>query len=436
MMAVFVGVALVLVITVLGFLLRPFLAPTLAPPEETEALTAHRRQLDELEADIAAGTVAAADAEGIRAEIARRLLAAADRRDAAPVPATGARAYVIALLAALVPLASAGIYLGFGHPMSVLGPPPSAVAQTGQADLAESVRRLGAKLAKDPNHLDGWVLYGRTLAELGRYDEARTAFERAIAMSPDDPALHAQLGETIMAAANGVVGPAAEAEFRKGASDPSARFYLAIELQQHGDTDGAKTALTKLLADAPADASWRGIVAQQLEALGGKASAASPGPNAEEMAAAATMAPGDQQAMIRGMVERLAAKLEANPDDAAGWVKLARAYGVLGESERQREALAKATARFPNNLELLDAYGRVLAVNLPDDSVPPAVADVMRRIHDIDANAPLALWFLGLDAANRGDKAGAKAYWSRLLEKMPKGTAERAKVESRFNALG
>ena len=56
------------------------------------------------------------------------------------------------------------------------------------------------------------------------------------------------------------------------------------------------------------------------------------------------MSPEERQAMIRGMVERLAARLDQNPDDKEGWTRLARAYDVLGETEKARAARARAAA--------------------------------------------------------------------------------------------
>jgi cytochrome c-type biogenesis protein CcmH len=56
------------------------------------------------------------------------------------------------------------------------------------------------------------------------------------------------------------------------------------------------------------------------------------------------MSPAERQAMIRGMVDRLAARLDANPDDAEGWQRLARAYAVLGETEKAEAAAARAAA--------------------------------------------------------------------------------------------
>jgi cytochrome c-type biogenesis protein CcmH len=54
------------------------------------------------------------------------------------------------------------------------------------------------------------------------------------------------------------------------------------------------------------------------------------------------MSPEERQAMIRGMVERLAARLEQNPNDKEGWTRLARAYDVLGETTKAEAARARA----------------------------------------------------------------------------------------------
>jgi cytochrome c-type biogenesis protein CcmH len=68
------------------------------------------------------------------------------------------------------------------------------------------------------------------------------------------------------------------------------------------------------------------------------------GPSAADLEAAKAMTPEQRQAMIRAMVERLAARLEANPDDEEGWQRLARAYTVLGDDEKAAEAAARAAA--------------------------------------------------------------------------------------------
>jgi cytochrome c-type biogenesis protein CcmH len=66
---------------------------------------------------------------------------------------------------------------------------------------------------------------------------------------------------------------------------------------------------------------------------------------------------GDALAAIRGMVASLAARLEAQPDDPEGWVRLVRSYAVLGDSLRRDAALAKAQARYAGRKDVLDQLG-------------------------------------------------------------------------------
>ena len=72
-----------------------------------------------------------------------------------------------------------------------------------------------------------------------------------------------------------------------------------------------------------------------------------PGPNADQVAAAADMSPEERAAFVQSMVERLAARLEEEPDDLEGWLRLANAYRVLGDDDAARTALAQAEPLLP-----------------------------------------------------------------------------------------
>jgi cytochrome c-type biogenesis protein CcmH len=62
----------------------------------------------------------------------------------------------------------------------------------------------------------------------------------------------------------------------------------------------------------------------------------------DTIAAAKDMNAGDRDTMIRGMVDRLATRLKENGDDVEGWLKLVRAYMVLGDTDKAKTALADA----------------------------------------------------------------------------------------------
>jgi cytochrome c-type biogenesis protein CcmH len=75
-------------------------------------------------------------------------------------------------------------------------------------------------------------------------------------------------------------------------------------------------------------------------------------------------------AQIQGMVDGLAARLKANPDDPAGWVRLVRAYTVLGETGPRDAALAEARSRYAGRADVLAALAA--ATQPPQPSSPAA----------------------------------------------------------------
>ena len=346
-----------LILVALAALLRPLIWRAGRGADEGEAAVAmFRRQLADIDTELALGRLASDETAAARIEITRRMLAAADRdreevdlAEANPTEASWRTGAAVGV-AGVLPAAALAIYFAVGAPAAI-NPPAAAGTARGEGphdmtELAAAADQLKARLEREPDHPEGWVLLGRTLASLERFGESREAYGRAIAFKPDEPQLHAELGEVFVLAAGGTVTPAAEAEFAKSGNDPRARFYGAEAALQHGDVAKAKTALQALLADAPADAPWRNVVAARLaEIAPGEPQAnakTSAGPTAQDIAAARSMSPDERQAMIRSMVERLAARLEQQPDDKEGWARLAHAYDVLGETDKAEAARARA----------------------------------------------------------------------------------------------
>ena len=350
-------IAGLLILLALAALLRPLVWRAGRDPGRGEAAVAvFRRQLADIDTELAQGRLALDDAAATRTEITRRMLAAADREheeiDIAPANSAEASWRIGAAVGVtgLLPAAAIAIYFAVGAPAAI-NPPATAGTAHGAGphdatELTVAADELKARLEREPDHREGWVLLARTSASLLRFDEAADAYRRAIAFKPDEPQLHAELGEVLVGAADGNVTPAAEAEFAKSGNDPRARFYGAEAALQRGDNATAKTVLRALLADAPADAPWRkAVVARLAEIAPGEPPAgAKPGPTAQDIAAAQSLSPEERQAMIRSMVERLAARLERQPDDKEGWTRLAHAYDVLGESDRAQAARARAAA--------------------------------------------------------------------------------------------
>jgi cytochrome c-type biogenesis protein CcmH len=364
-----------LTVAVLFVLLRPMIRPPGSTGDDAEPVTdLFRRQLSSLDEELAEGRLTAQEAAVQHAEITRRLLAAADRAASGqdgpaptpthpPVRGRGGwgsdmswRFGAAIVIAGLLPATAMVVYFAVGNPAAI-DRTAGAIATDPHdaAELSAAADEITAHLQKAPEDARGWTLLGRTLAALGRVPAARDAYIRAIALSPNDVGLHAELGEVLVLAAHGTVTPEAEAEFAKAPDDPRSRYYSAEAALQRGDPAAARQKLQALLASAPADAPWRQSVADRLAELSqpaGPAASASAagvtapasGPTAQDVAAAQSMTPAAREAMIRGMVERLGQQLQQRPNDKAGWERLAHAYDVLGEPGKAQAARARAAA--------------------------------------------------------------------------------------------
>ncbi|HTV46059.1 MAG TPA: c-type cytochrome biogenesis protein CcmI [Stellaceae bacterium] len=364
-MILFWGAAGLLTVAALAVLLWPLLrTPRPGAAVEEPIATLYRRQLAAIDVELAQGRLTSEQAAAGRAEVTRRLLAAtatgapAETAENESVRATSWRMGAAVGIAALLPVAAIAVYFAVGTPAAI---DPGAIAEAaiphGEAELAAAAARIEAHLQQAPGDLRGWILLARTDASLSRFPEARAAYARAIALAPGRIGLHAELGEVLVLAADGTVTPAAAAEFAKAPDDPRSRYYAAEAAAQRGDAAGARQKLQALLASAPAAAPWRQAVAERLAELSPSAPVSAdatpgstapgptaPGPTAQDIAAARSLSPEQREAMIRGMVESLAQRLERNPGDKAGWARLAHAYDVLREPGKAAAARAREAA--------------------------------------------------------------------------------------------
>jgi cytochrome c-type biogenesis protein CcmH len=192
------------------------------------------------------------------------------------------------------------------------------------------------------------------LLRLGRFDDAVRAVRNSIAYNGDSAERRADLGEAMAGAAGGVVTAEAKAEFERAAAlnadDAKANYFLGLAAEQDGRASEAATIWRAMLAKAPADAPWRPLVRAALARIGGSGA---PVLSDDAMAAAKDMNETERGEMIRGMVERLASRLKQNGDDVEGWLRLVRAYMVMGDRDKARGALTDARQAVANDAERL-----------------------------------------------------------------------------------
>jgi len=271
----------------------------------------------------------------------------------------GARTDLLVVVGLFVPGIALASYLWLGEPDLPDQPYAGRSDAAARAEMQGLLGELEARLTADPNRLEGWLLLARARLKVGDHQKAAEAFARARALAPDNAAVAAEFAEALIHAAGGTVPDAARdallAAHAKDPRDAKALFYLGHEAASREDHAAAVQYWTDLAAVAPPGAPWVGEIRARIlrqAALGNidlatvapTLAPAIPTPSAEDAAAAAAMSPEERAAFIRSMVERLAGRLQASPDDVEGWRRLAGAWRVLGETQKAEEAEARARA--------------------------------------------------------------------------------------------
>lgn len=325
--------------------------------DQGSEVAVYKDQLAEIERDLAAGLIPAPDAEAARVEISRRLLAAAASEPAiAPQSNLKWRRAAAVLALAGLPLVAIGVYVPLGSPKLQDFPLAQRERAPGKAQSLENlVEQVQQHLEKNPTDGRGWNVLAPVLQRLGRFDDAVRAYRNSLTYNGESAERRADLGEALSAAAGGVVTAEAKSEFERAhaldADDPKANYFLGLAAEQDGRKDDAASIWRALLAKAPADAPWRALVQTSLARVGGGGTM--PALSDQTIAASKDMAEGDRNAMVRGMVERLATRLKQNGDDVDGWLRLVRAYLVMGERDKAMGASVDARQAIASDAERL-----------------------------------------------------------------------------------
>lgn len=318
-------------------------------------LEPHRRRLAEVERLAMDGLLAEGELKAARAEAARGLLAAADQTQVWERDGVGPRkAVVVAVGAACV--AAVSLYVAIGRPELPDQPFAKRVAAWKAADpatlapgqIAAVLEGVVAERPKDPEPL---VFLAKARAAGGDLSGAEAALRKAVRVAPKRADIWSLLGETFVMEAKGQVTGDAKLAFGEALkvdpADMRARYYLGRGKIAHGDLQGGLADWRALRGDLPPDSQQWTALGQEIDQVEAKGGLPSVEPAAQENP--------QVQGMIAGMVEGLASRLAQSPDDPDGWVRLVRAYAVLGETAKRDAALASATARFKDQPKVLSA---------------------------------------------------------------------------------
>ncbi len=120
---------------------------------------------------------------------------------------------------------------------------------------------------------------------------------------------------------------------------------------------------------------------------------------------------------IEGMVERLAEKLQKDPNNAEGWQMLGRSYAALQKMPEALDAYKKALALNPNSAQLMVDYADLLAFQ--NKSIRGEPMRLIQKALQIEPNNLKALALAGTAYFELGDFKRAEEYWTKAKNLVP-----------------
>jgi cytochrome c-type biogenesis protein CcmH len=390
-----IGLALVVALLLGMALLRP---RSDGEPAAAYDLRVYRDQLKEVDRDAARGLIGEADAERVRAEVSRRILAA----DAALQAETDAGGQARPATLVVAALSGVAVILGSLMLYQSLGAPGYGdLALTDRIALAEEARQnrpaqtdaearalplpvpdaspdfialmeqLRATVAERPDDLQGQTLLAMNEARMGDFIAAHAAQAEVLRLKGAEATAEdfANYADLLVLAAGGYVSPEAEvalaAALERDPQNGAARYYWGLMMAQTGRPDVAFDVWQVLLRDSQPDAPWFEPVRQQIEDMADRAGAnfrlppdlatAPRGPSAADVEAAGEMTPEERMAMIRGMVEGLSERLGSEGGPPEEWTRLMGALLVLGDQAQAIDVYNNALEVFADAPDALEA---------------------------------------------------------------------------------
>jgi len=353
-------------------LVRPKAQQTQAAQSDAEI---YKAQLAEIDTERERAILTENEADAARIEVSRRLLRSAGQTSPGQTSSSAHKANDrwLAVIAIVIPALAMGGYLVYGSPTLPQQPHASAINTSPEAKrVAELVDRVETRLQEHPDDGAGWDVIAPVYLRQQQYHDAVFAFQQALRLNGESAARLEGLGEALVLRDNGQVSETARMAFsralERNPESLKAQFWLAMNDEQNGELEDAAEAYQEILNASPEGAPWRAMVGtrlamiqQQLDPASARAPALSP----EMMRSAEAMSQEERAEMIENMVAGLAERLQADGSDLDGWLRLMRAYTVLGKSGEAKQAAASARQNFlddPAALERINAAARQLGL--------------------------------------------------------------------------
>ncbi len=438
-MNVFTGIAALMTLLVVAWLVYPLLRPKYAAGISSARLNTdiHRDQLKALEVDLARGVISQQDFEATRDELQLRLLDDTESYEAPP--ATDSRSFWSAkrtaiLIALSTPLMALGIYMQLGAPSAI---DPTLASKVDDQQIRQMIDTLADRLKANPDNPKGWAMLARSYKVIGRFDEAEQAFIKAGDLVNTEPDLLVDYADLLAVKADNTIEGKPLDLVKKALSinptHPMGLMMSGVAAYRRSDFKLAIVQWEKLLAVLEPGSTD----AQQIQANIDEARAKAGLPNTSVAAnetgklppVPAGAAAGMTPEMINQMVDRLATRLKDNPNDFAGWAKLARAYKVQGRTAEAEQAYAKTGTLLTTDPDLMTQYADLIATRTQGD-FKGKPQELINKALSVNPKHPVALMMAGQAAYRAGDYARAITHWETVLTVLPPNSPDSAQVKA------
>lgn len=421
-MNVFIGIAAVLTLLVVVWMMRPLLRAPKTEGVSSNRLNAaiHRDQLKALEVDLARGVISQQDFETTRDELQLRLLDDTESFEAAPAKKTTGfwtAKRTATAIGLTLPVLALGLYLQLGTPEAIN---PVAANKVDDQQIKQMIDTLAAKLKANPDNPKGWAMLARSYKVMGRFDESKQAFEKAGDLVNTEPDLLVDYADLLGAMANnnlnGKPQQMLDQALRLNPEHPMGLMMAGVADYQRQNFAGAITRWQKLLDLMPPDSSDAQQIQANIDEARAKGGLATVESNKlPPVPAGATE--GMTADNINQMVDRLAARLKDKPDDLAGWARLARAYKVQGRLDEAANAYAKTGKLLETDADLLTQYADLLATRAKSLAGKPT--ELVNKALSIAPKHPMALMMAGQAAYQASNYKVAIGHWETALATLP-----------------
>ncbi|MGB3427935.1 MAG: c-type cytochrome biogenesis protein CcmI, partial [Burkholderiaceae bacterium] len=248
-MTTFIIVAALMVATALAWVLWPLLRPSNRTSVERRMvnLSVYKDQFADLEGDFARGSISEDNYKEAKAELERRMLeeSRVEKSAAAPVPVGGVKTALV--IGAAIPVIAGLLYAKLGAPdaFSPLATAPQDQHQLSGAQVDEMVAKLAARLEKEPDNVDGWVMLARTYYQQRKFPEAARAYEKLTQLVPNEADLYSDYADALaMAQGRNLAGKPMELVKKALELDPNQWKALAMAGTEAFDRKDYKSAIT------------------------------------------------------------------------------------------------------------------------------------------------------------------------------------------------